>query len=129
VLGSLGSASGSGASSAESINNNGDIAGYSTKYIGNTLIGRHAAIWSSGGTAVTDLNDVTDLPAGWVLTDADAINDAGMILAYASFDPDGSGPLAAEQFPVRLTPAPEPGLMGLLGISAVVLRRRRRVAV
>jgi hypothetical protein len=129
MLGSLGSASLSGASSAQSINNSGDIAGYSTKYIGNTLIGRHAAIWSNGGTAVTDLNDVTDLPAGWVLTSANTINDAGMILGYASFDPDGSGPLAAQQFPVRLTPTPEPGLMGLLGISAVVLARRRRVAV
>ena len=43
----------------------------------------HAFVWAPGGTMV-DLNTRVKLPAGWVLEDANAINDAGQIVGAAT---------------------------------------------
>ena len=42
-----------------------------------------AFVWAPGGTMV-DLNTRVKLPAGWVLEDANAINDAGQIVGAAT---------------------------------------------
>jgi probable HAF family extracellular repeat protein len=76
---------------------------------------RHAFIWEDG--VMTDLNTLIPLGSGWELYDAFAINDVGWIAGYGR-SPTGqySGYLLT----------PEPGALWLLGLAAVVLRRRGR---
>lgn len=71
----------------------------------------------------TQMRSLSDLvPAGWTITNAVGINDAGQIAANGSFD---GGPSHA----LLLTPVPEPGSLALLGAAAGgwALRRRKRL--
>ena len=74
---------------ADSINNNGDIVGYSMN---------QAFIYSNG--VFSNLNDLIDQP-GTVLSDACKINDLGQIAASGYSDQYGYGAYL-------LTPVPEP---------------------
>lgn len=128
-LGSLGTnASGSSFAFPNAIDDSGDIVGASSKYVNHVLVGTHATIWPAGGTLAVDLNDLVDLPSGWILTNAHGINDSGMIVASGTFDPDGSGPILASDFAVRLIPVPEPGAPIVLGFLISLLAPRSRKA-
>jgi len=75
-------ASGGSDSQAAAINNNGQVAGYAYT-TGNLSV--HATVWN--GTMATDLNSflsVSDVSAGWVLTQANGINDSGSIVGDAT---------------------------------------------
>ncbi len=63
---------------ANAINNSGVVAGVCVTAGG----GRHACIWRDG--ELQDLNDVVELPKGWRLLTADAINARGQIFALVS---------------------------------------------
>jgi probable HAF family extracellular repeat protein len=93
-------------SSANAINNLGDVVGFS---------GGNAFLYT-GGTML-NLNDLVDLPTGTILTSGVAINDAGQILAGA-YDQFGS-------HYVLLSPVPEPASAALILSGALVLVRRR----
>ena len=62
-----------GVSEAYGVNNKGQIVGHS---------GGRAFIWESG-SGMMELNDLIDPASGWLLQEADAINDNGWIAAYA----------------------------------------------
>ncbi|WP_329725258.1 hypothetical protein [Ideonella sp.] len=66
-------------SCALGINRNGWVVGYSSESSGST---RRAFLWQAGGPAI-DLNAKLDLKTGknWVITEARAINDNGLIVA------------------------------------------------
>ena len=65
-----------------------------------------------------DLNDLVDLPAGWTLTYAADINDAGQIV--------GHGIKNGLKRAYLLTPIPEPCTLVLLCMGAALYPRRRR---
>ena len=62
---------------------------------------------------------------GFSLKIAAGINDLGQIVGTGTFDPDGPGPMSSAQRGFLLTPVPEPGMAGLMGV-AVLCRRARR---
>src|SRR5262249_52696313 len=63
----------------EGINNAGQVVG-SSGMAG--AMATHAFLYRDG--ALTDLNDLIPPDAGWVLSDASGINDAGQIVGYGS---------------------------------------------
>jgi probable HAF family extracellular repeat protein len=80
--------------------------------------GDHAVLWDD--SVWYDLNDLVDLPSGWLLTDACDINSSGQIVALGI--PYGYGFL--------LTPVPDPATLilfsaGVLGVLSGQPRRRR----
>jgi probable HAF family extracellular repeat protein len=87
----------------------------------------HAFSYSDGTMA--DLNSLTtNLPAGFVLVRANAINNLGDIVGYGGY------PQGTESEAFLLTPVPEPtgasllalGIAGMFGMP--LLKRRRRTA-
>jgi uncharacterized membrane protein len=100
------------------INNRGEVVSFSNP----------ALLWTADG-AVFDLNTLVtwDSPVPGHLTNAYALNDAGQIIATASYDFDRNG--TPESHYVLLTPAPEPSAAATIiatGILALARRRRRR---
>jgi probable HAF family extracellular repeat protein len=88
--------------------------------------GSHAFLYDRRGGMV-DLNTLIDPDGGWVITDANAINDAGQIAATAC-----RGGVFSDCHAVRLdlvSPVPEPGgwAMLALGIGAIGLRGASRL--
>jgi probable HAF family extracellular repeat protein len=94
-----------GTSEAFAVNNNGQIVGSST----------HAFLWEDG--IMYNLNDlVVNLPSGWILNYARDINDLGQIVGWG---PNSKAFL--------LTPIPEPSIMGLILLGAMLgIKWRRR---
>ncbi len=95
----LGTLPGRNASGATGLNDRGEVVG--TSYVFDPALGgtgAHGFVWQ--GATMSDLNDLLDASgAGWVVTDAAAVNDSGWIAATAV---DASGAQRA----VVLVPAP-----------------------
>ena len=67
------------------------------------------------GGALTDLNNRLDNSStGWILAQAQAINDSGWIVGYG-FNPHG------QQDAFLLTPVPEPSSIMLLVLGGIVV--------
>lgn len=115
-------------SGANDINNNGEIVGYSI-LSGND----YATLWDQNGK-IYDLNsflDTEEVKAGWVLTNAVAINDLGQILGFA--ENTSPGLFTRGSFLLTPTPIPEPESYAMLaaglGVIGFVARRRKCSAV
>jgi probable HAF family extracellular repeat protein len=67
-------------SAALAVDNNGDVAGWSTT-AANEM---HAFLWQNG--TMTDLNDLLPSNSGWVLTSATALNNAGVVVGDGQFN-------------------------------------------
>ena len=94
----------------------------SEQVVGTSLDGENrfrAFIWSEQ-SGMVNLNDWIDPNSGWILGDANAVNDAGQIV--------GLGLLNGKQTAYLLNPIPEPGTWALLilgGSTLWFLRRRK----
>ena len=114
-------------SEATAINTAGDVVGYSSTHVSGTAnVADHAFIWTSADGMI-DLNTQLDgSGADWVLQQAEGINDAGEIVGFGEFDPDGAGPNPAVMHAFLLTPVPEPATADALivGLMVPLLRRR-----
>ena len=99
-------------SGAISINDNGQVVGYSGNFNA-----AHAFFWSNG--TMTDLNSLVDPASGWNITIAQAINDSGQIV--------GGGTINGQTHAFLMTPTAVPvpaavwlfcsGLLGLVGVA------------
>ena len=113
----LGTLAGGLQSYANSINNNGQIVGYSC------TSGRsvpHAFLNEAG--IMYDINTMIPPGSGWTIDDAYAINDNGWIAATGTNPNVNAG---AEQA-LLLTPTPEPASLAILGLGVVGLLGKRR---
>lgn len=114
---------GGGYSEAVAINNVGQIVGSSLTSDSQ----HHATLWN--GTSIIDLNSLLDssiINAGWVLYNANDINDFGWIIGSAQNSITG----ASTSYLLSLVPVPEPEsyAMILLGLSFIVGLSRRKKA-
>ena len=117
---------GSDESIARDINNHGQVVGNAMIRIDTNHSTWHAFLYDRHGGMV-DLNALIDPDSGWMITDANAINDAGQIAATAC-----RGGVFSDCHAVRLdlvSPVPEPGgwAMLALGIGAIGLRGASRL--
>ncbi|MFT3684270.1 MAG: GC-type dockerin domain-anchored protein [Phycisphaerales bacterium] len=103
-LGGLGNAH----SIARSINNRGEVVGQS--YIAGTSAVQHAFVWRRGDAVMTDLNTLVVNRTGWILWDAEDINDQGQIV--------GGGVLNGQPHAFLLTPVACPADLGGPGGTA-----------
>jgi MYXO-CTERM domain-containing protein len=106
------------------INNLKQIVGTSAVSIDPEHYGYHGFLWT--GTGLVDLNTLVDPKSGWVITSANAINDAQQIAATACF-----GGVTGDCRAVRLdliSAVPEPDGWAMLAVAlglAGMLRRSR----
>lgn len=120
----LGSLSGTGSSSANDINNLGEIVGSATMASG----AYHAFLYGNG--TMLDLNDLIDPASGLVLTGGLAINDTHEILAFGKDAGGGYHSVLLTLADGAVSPVPEPGVyamllagLGLAGVGRVGVRR------
>lgn len=118
IMNDLGTLSGSTNSYGHGINSAGQVVGMDSLYYGSGVYYR-AFLYSNG--SMTDLNTLIDPAAGWSLTTASDINDAGQIVGYGS--------IAGETRAFLLTPVPEPEtyamfLAGLVLVGHIAGRRK-----
>jgi probable HAF family extracellular repeat protein len=106
-LGSLGTAS-----VAYGVNNSGLVVGDYT-----STSGQSRAFVYSGGV-MQDLSALILPTSGWVLTDAQKVNDSGQIVGTGTYD--------GETLAYELTPSPEPTSLAMVGLSSCFLLGRRR---
>jgi probable HAF family extracellular repeat protein len=108
---------------AADINNGGQIVGWGNLGEG---LDAHAFLFQDG--AMTDLNTLIDPGSGWVITEAQGINDLGQIAGRAC---KGGECYAVRLDLVSAVPAPAPAALwltglGLFGLARVVRRPARR---
>ena len=105
------------AGAAQALNDAGVVVGYAVFSPAPGEPDWHAFVYD--GAALVDLNTLVDAPAGWQLTTAMDINDAGQILGTAC----QAGSCAS----VLLTPVPEPaaGFLLLAGLGVLAARGAR----
>lgn len=70
-------------SGANDVNADGLAVGHESRFAGDTSFGGTAVMWC-GGIAVALADLVSDLPAGWELRSAEAVNAAGQVVGYGS---------------------------------------------
>lgn len=115
-LGALGGVS----SSANAINQAGQAVGYFEDAHGV----RHAALWRSGiGKDLNSFLDQSVVDAGWVLTEANGINDHGWIVGNAS-----NALLGVSHGFILAVPEPETYPLFLTGLLVITVAGRRRKA-
>lgn len=86
-LASLGQGDPETVSMALDVNVAGTAIGYSTRYASNhgeRSLGPRAARWNAGGTQVVELGHLGTSADGFTVSQANAINDAGTVIGYAS---------------------------------------------
>ncbi|MFI5456650.1 MAG: hypothetical protein ACHRXM_14475 [Isosphaerales bacterium] len=98
-------------SSANAINNQGDVVGGSE-----TADARNRAFLFTNGHMI-DLNQCVNLEPGWILVRADDINNRGQIIAAAV---DSRDIRARSLRAYLLSPAPEPGALVMLILATTV---------
>jgi probable HAF family extracellular repeat protein len=105
---------------ARGLNDRGHVVGSATDDIDSD---RGLAFLWTPGLGMSDLNDLVDASAaGWTLTEAWAINNAGQIVGF------GQHGGVNTRVPFLLTPVPEPGGAVAASLAAAVLLSRRRLA-
>ena len=88
-LGNLGTAaSGIGFSSASALNGAGQVAGFSSYYVGGTPLGSRAFLWSNG--TMTNLGSLGTAASGNGFSSASALNGAGQVAGWSSYYVGGS---------------------------------------
>lgn len=92
------------------LNNHGQVVGYSFP---TDVVDSRAFLYSDG--TMTDLNSLIDPTTGWKLTQANAINDSGMIVGQGWLNTIG------HYHAFLLTPIPEPSSLILIGVGAISL--------
>jgi probable HAF family extracellular repeat protein len=113
-----------GTTSAEcyAINDLGSIVGYNLDLSGEY----RAVLWSNDGSnTIIDLNTFLPANSHWVLERGLGIDNNGVIVGQAEYDPDGAGPLQEQYRAFRLVPVPEPEI-GLAALILVGAHRRPR---
>jgi probable HAF family extracellular repeat protein len=121
-LGTLGGASSVG----RGINNSNIV-------VGNSLSGTGVRAFVWDGNTMTDLNSILQNGAGWTLDNATAINDKGQITGSGTRVVNGQSlqraflltPVPDAPPPPSQTPEPSTVVMALVGLSVVVIGRRR----
>jgi len=109
---------------ARDINNLRQIVGTSAVMIDPEHYGYHGFLWTGAG--LVDLNTLIDPSSGWVITSANAINDAQQIAATACYGGFGGDCRAVRLDLISAVPEPERWAMLALGLGlAGVLRRVR----
>jgi probable HAF family extracellular repeat protein len=109
----LGTLTTGGHSVAFGINNHGVI-------VGATGVNSRAFIWSEG--VMTDLNSLIDPSAGWLLQEANAVNDRGEIIGFGTLEGVGVG-RGFLLVPVNAVPEPRVWVLFSLGFVVLVLFR------
>jgi probable HAF family extracellular repeat protein len=108
------------------INSSGAVVGFDQPNSGHNY---RAFLWRQSD-GMLDLNTLTDASgAGWSLSFAEGINDAGQIVGRGAYDPDGpDGPDPLMLTGFLLTPVglPEPSSSICILLSAVMVVRRRQ---
>ena len=118
----LGTTNGLNSSVGTGINNAGQLVGYSWFDPAPSLVAidsaNDRAFVYSPQTGMVDLNTLIDPSSGWLLNDANAINNVGQILGY--------GTVGGQWHAFLLTPVPEPASAALAAAGAVGLLVFRR---
>lgn len=101
---------------ANGLNDQGQVVGWSA-----TMKGMSAFVTATNGTGMYDLNSLSNLPAGVILSEANGINELGQIIARDN----------AHGHAYLLTPVPEPGaasmlLAGLAMVFGLVAKSKRQ---
>lgn len=117
----IGRLPGAGNATANAINDAGQAVGSAGPY---GVAGTRAWVWTAG-EGLQDLNDLLDpaLGAGWLILDANAVSESGLIAGR------GWHPSLGYRA-ILMTPVPEPAATLLLagGLAALLARRRLRAA-
>ena len=101
-------------STAEAINDQNQIVGNASMNDGS----QHAVLWQNG--TATDLNSLLPANSGWVLNDAYAINDQGMIVGRGTYDGVQADFLLDLDAPVPALPAVQAFVAGTLTAPAQI---------
>jgi probable HAF family extracellular repeat protein len=116
VMSDLGTTAGAVASQGLNINNLNQIVG-TLVFDPSDGTKNHGFVWSNG--MMTDLNNLLPANSGWVIRDAQGINDLGQIVGF--------GDIGGEQHAYLLTPVPEPStlVLAMAGLLLGIMLRRK----